>query len=551
MVLQASAKDTFWGVASPGEQVTVKVGSASATTKAGADGKWKVLVEVPAASTTPISVTVQGKNTLTFQDVFLGEVWLASGQSNMEMGLRKLKNGSEEIKNGNHPLIHVLTVPYSSSFEIMDSLPPPTIQDKQGSSWQVCSPEVLEGDGWEGFSGVAYYFGREIQEKTGHPVGIIEAAYHGQSAQGFISLAALKADPALARYIDDLTEKTQKAATDKANFPQAKAAYDQQITAWDQQYGADYKKALDTWTTEKNASEQSGQPVPPQPPLPAPRPKAPSDGSPGLNIPTTSYNAMIHPLIPYGIRGVIWYQGESNAEYPWDYDYLMGQIIKDWRTEWGRGDFPFFFVQLCTLGKESFAPQVHGPFWLASGWSLIREMQTRTLSVPHTGMAVTIDLGDGGLHPGDKQDVGHRLALIARNQVYGEAVESSGPMYDSMTIEDNKIRLHFKHATGLKLAPHPPLVDANQVTPPEIPGFAIAGEDKNWDKAQAQIDGETVVVWNDKISKPVAVRYGWGSAPPCYLDNGFDLPMSPFRTDDWDEHPFIKSDKPPVQQVKP
>ncbi len=541
MVLQASAKDAFWGTASPGEQITVMVGSATATTQTAPDGKWNVLVDAPAASTTPISVTVKGQNTITFQDVLLGEVWLASGQSNMEMGLRPLKNGAEEIKNGEHPLIHVLTVPFSSSFEIMDNLPPPTVQDKEGSSWQVCSPEVLQNDGWNGFSGAAYYFGREIQEKTGHPVGIIVAAYHGQSAQGFISLAALKGDPALARYIDDLNEKTRKAAIDKANFPQAKALYDQQMTQWDQQYGSDYKKALDAWNAEKAAAEIGGQPIPSMPPLPAPRPKSPPDGSPGLNVPTTSYNAMIHPLIPYGIRGVIWYQGESNAEDPWDYDYLMEQLIKDWRTEWGRGDFPFFFVQLCTLGKESFAPQYHG------GWSLIREMQTRTLSSPDTGMAVTIDLGDGGLHPGDKQDVGHRLALITRNLVYGESIEYSGPMYDSMTIDGNKIRLHFKHVIGLKLAPHPSFVDANQVMPSEILGFAIAGEDKNWDKAHAQIEGETVVVWNDNISKPVAVRYGWGNAPPCYLYNGADLPMSPFRTDDWDEHPFIKPNRPPPQ----
>ena len=194
MVLQASSKNAFWGTASPGEEVTVTVGSATATTQTGKDGKWKVLVDVPAASTTPISVTVHGQNTLTFQDVLLGEVWLASGQSNMEMGLRSLKNGAEEIKKGNHPLIHVLTVPFSNSFEIMDKLPPPTVQDKQGSSWQVCDSGVLQGDGWNGFSGVAYYFGREIQEKTGHPVGIIVAAYHGQSAQGFISLAALQRD---------------------------------------------------------------------------------------------------------------------------------------------------------------------------------------------------------------------------------------------------------------------------------------------------------------------------------------------------------------------
>jgi sialate O-acetylesterase len=541
MVLQASAKDAFWGTASPDEQITVTVGSATAVTQAGSDGKWKVLVDVPAASTTPISVTVHGQNTLTFQDVLLGEVWLASGQSNMEMGLRQLKNGAEEIAKGDHPLIHVLTVPFSSSFAIMENLPPPTVQDKQGSSWQVCSPQVLQADGWNGVSGVADYFGREIQEKTGHPVGIIVAAYHGQSAQGFISLAALKADPALSRYVDDLNVKTQKADTDKASFPQSKAAYDQQMAQWDQQYGADYKKALDAWNAEKTAAVKNGQPIPPAPPLPAPRPKSPPDGSPGLNVPTTSYNAMIHPLIPYGIRGVIWYQGESNAGYPWDYDYLMGQLIKDWRTEWGRDDFPFISVQLCTLGKESFFPGFHG------GWPLIREMQTRTQSIPNTGLAVTIDLGDGGLHPGDKQDVGHRLALSARNLVYGESVEDFGPTYDSMTLEGNKIRLGFKHASGLKLASHPPLVDANQVTPLEIPGFAIAGEDKVWNKAQARIEGETVVVWNDQITKPVAVRYGWGNAPACYLYNAADLPMGPFRTDVWDEHPFVKTDQATVQ----
>jgi sialate O-acetylesterase len=383
MVLQASSKDAFWGTASPGEEVTVTVGGATASTRAGKDGKWKALVDVPAASTRPISVTVHGQNTLTFQDVLLGEVWLASGQSNMEMGLRSLQNGAEEIKNGNHPLIHVLTVPFSNSFDIMDKLPPPTVQDKQGSSWQVCDPGVLEGDGWNGFSGVAYYFGREIQERTGYPVGIIVAAYHGQSAQGFISLAALEKDIKLARYVDDLNEKLKKAADDRAGYPQAKAEFDRQMAEWDRKFGADYKKALADWSAAKAAAGKSGLQAPPMPNPPAPRPKNPPDGAPTLNIPTTSYNAMIHPLIPYGIRGVIWYQGESNASFPWDYDYLMGQLIKDWRIEWERGDFPFYFVQLCTLGKESLDPGYHG------GWPLIREMQTRALSVSNTGMAVT------------------------------------------------------------------------------------------------------------------------------------------------------------------
>jgi sialate O-acetylesterase len=533
MVLQADRKIPFWGTASPNEKISVTAGKISAQTQAGADGKWRVYLDPQSASTTPTTVTVQGQNKLTFQDVLVGEVWLASGQSNMEIGMTKVRNSRDEIAKGDHPMLRLFAIPFTASWTVRDDIPLPIRQEDPQGHWQLCSPEMLQHDGWQGFAGTAYFFGREIQEKTQKPVGLVLCAYLGQPAEAFMSEETLKSDPEFSVYLDKLAQCKAQSEADKAAYPAAMVTYNQAKTAWDAQYGEQRKQDMAAWAKANDEAEKAGTPAPPIPPPPAPEPKSPPEGSARIGVPTTVYNAMIHPVIPYGIRGAIWYQGEANDPHPFDYDKLMAALIKEWRTEWGEGDFPFYFVQLATLGKPSNSSG-HG------GWPIIREMQFKTQAVPNTGMAVSIDLGDADLHPADKQDVGHRLALLARHRVYGESIPDTGLVYHSMNIEGNKIRLQFDHADGLKLAPHPILADNLHFQPTEVTGFAIAGKDQKWVVAKAEIDGQTVVVHSDQVPEPVAVRYGWASSPMCFLYNGADLPLGPFRTDDWDETPFVK-----------
>jgi sialate O-acetylesterase len=537
MVLQAGQKIPFWGTAAPGEKITATIGAVSAQTEAGADGKWMVYLGPQSASTTPVTVTVAGNNTLTYRDVLLGEVWLASGQSNMQLGMTKVRNAEQEISEGSHPLLRLFCIQHTSSFSVSDDVPASNRQDDPRGHWQLCTPEMLRSDGWGGFAGTAYFFGREIQDKTRKPVGLVLCAYLGQPAEAFVSIETLKSDPEFAPYIEELDQMRKHAQADRAAYPAAKALYDEAHKAWEDQYGVEYGKALADWKAAKTTEPM------PRPPVPQPNP--PPDGTPKIGAPTTVYNAMIHPIIPYGIRGAIWYQGESNCDEPWCYDKLMASLIREWRTEWNQGDFPFLFVQLCTLGPTPPYPLSLQRYPLQhSGWPIVREMQTRNLSIPNTGMAVTIDLGDADLHPPDKQDVGHRLALLARRMVYKEPVECLSPMYESMALEGNKIRIRFKNGEGLKMGPHPSLADPRQqAAPPEITGFAIAGVNQKWVNAKAVIDGSSVIVWSDAAPDPAAVRYGWATAPMCYLYNGADLPVAPFRTDDWDEKPFMKPKK--------
>jgi sialate O-acetylesterase len=286
---------------------------------------------------------------------------------------------------------------------------------------------------------------------------------------------------------------------------------------------------LKQWQAAADQAKASGQPAPPKPVPSAPMPQAPGSPDPSLVTPTTLYNGIIAPLIPYAIKGVIWYQGEENGAAGREYRTLFPRLITDWRDKWNQGDFPFLFVQLANYLPPQVKPS-------EGGWAELREAQLMALSLPNTGMAVAIDVGDAAtIHPADKLDVGLRLALAARHVAYKQDLVYSGPIYNTMTVEGNKIRVTFKETGGGLQMGTPPRTPTGvpPPTPTELTGFAIAGADKNFVWAKARIEGNTVVVSSDQVASPVAVRYGWAFNPPCDLYNKEGLPASPFRTDDW------------------
>jgi sialate O-acetylesterase len=533
MVLQQSATLPVWGKASPGEKVTVTVGTSTGSATTGTDGKWRVDLQPLNASKDPVTLTVTGSNSLSFSDVLVGDVWVCSGQSNMEYGINSTTKAKEDIPKANRPMLRLFIVNKVPSFTPLDGFANNTqsTNDTLIGHWQVCTPEILVGHGgWpDSFSAVAYYFGSEIQERTSLPVGLTQTPWGGKPIEAFISLEALYKDPSFAGYV----AKHEKEFADSPGLKSAavakRAEYNAQMKVWNDRYGAEFKKATEEFNKAHAAAEAAHAALPPRPKPPGAMPTPLPDGNPKPDTPTHLFNGMINTIIPYAIKGVIWYQGESNGDRPWDYDKLMAALIGDWRARWGLGDFPFLFVQLASFQTPATQPVEK------SGWAVIRDMQLRTLKVPNTGMAVAIDIGEvTNIHPGDKVDVAHRLALAARKMVYGEHIEYSGPLYDGMKVEDGKIRVSFSHAKGLKIAAHPQMyADLVPTAPTELGAFAIAGADRNWAPAKAVIDGETVVVSSDLVKDPVAVRYGWAKNPACHLYNGENLPSSPFRTDDW------------------
>jgi sialate O-acetylesterase len=552
MVLQQSIKLPVWGKADPGEKITVAVGPRTGSTTAGPDGKWRVDLESLKGSTDPVTLTVTGNNTLTFSDVLLGDVWACSGQSNMEFGMNGTNRAKEDIPKANHPLLRLFIVNKAPSFDPQENfVPDNNPKNALIGRWQVCTPEMIVGHGgWpDGFSAVAYYFGVQIQSQTHLPVGLIQCPWGGMPIEAFTSLEALKAKPVLASYVEAHETELANSSVLQAAYPAAKAEYDPKLKVWNEQYGTAFKQAMEDWKKACEAASAAHAPAPPKPKPEVPTPVAPPDGKPTARTATHLFNGMISPLIPFGIKGVIWYQGEANRDKPWDYDTLFATLISDWRARWGQGDFPFLFVQLAAFQTPASQPVEK------SGWAGIRDMQLRTLRLPNTGMAVAIDIGEArDIHPKNKFEVGRRLALAARRVAYGENLEFSGPIYEGMQVEGNKIRIRFHHAKGLKIAPHPQSDPAMspESAPAELQAFAIAGSDQKWVPAKAAIDGETVVVTSDSVKEPVAVRYGWANNPPCFLYNGADLPASPFRTDDWPDPLQAQASSPaPSPAVQP
>ena len=433
MMLQEKAPVKLWGKADPGEKISISIGKQNVSTTAGTDGKWTAWLK-PLTAGGPLSMTIKGSNTIAINDILVGDVWIASGQSNMELRVDQCNNYAEEARNANYPQIRL--------FRVKNGVSNIPLDDVTGH-WELCSPENVGR-----YTAAGYYFTRDLYQHKKIPMGLIEADWGATNAQSWTPIAALEANPQCHYVIDD------------------------------------WKKLI--------AAHPVGQ-----------RPQ---------NEPGVIYNYVIAPLAGYTMKGVIWYQGEANAyirvAYP--YRYLFPTLITSWRKAWGQGNFPFIFVQLSSMGGHGY-------------WPILRESQKETLKLPHTGMAVSLDLGDSGnAHYTNKQAVGYRLQLIARH-MDGEKIEYSGPDYQKMVQDKGGLRLTFGHAEGLKTSDGGPLR-----------GFTIAGEDGNFVPAEAKIEGKTVLVSSDKVSKPVAVRYGFVGWPYYNMVNGDNLPASSFRTDTWE-----------------
>ncbi len=480
MVLQRAAAVPVWGWAEPGEKITVSIAGQTRKATTDASGKWSIKLKKLSADGSQ-TLTVSGKNTIVIRDVLIGEVWLASGQSNMQMSVNDATNAWNEKAGAKFPQIRMFTVARR---------PATTPQTNCEGKWLVCAPETVGG-----FSAAGYFFAREIHQKLNLPVGVIHSSWGGTPIEAWSSMSSMEAKPELAPIL--------KVWNDTLKVP-----YDAQKAE------TDYVSALENWTNNAAKLKAAGKPAPP-----APEKK----GDPRLfkNFSANLFNGMIAPITGYAIRGAIWYQGENNAatDLAKLYSAQLSLMIRDWRQRWGEGDFPFAWVQL-----PNFHPQTTNPVPTNyNNWCVIREEMLKTLAVKNTGMAITLDVGEANqIHPKNKQAVGHRLALWARAKVYGEKIPYSGPLPDGYKIKGDKIILYFKHTDGGLAAKDG-----------ELRGFAIAGEDHQWQWANAHIDGNKVIVSSPEVKSPKAARYAWAANPDCNLFNGVGLPATQFRTDDW------------------
>ncbi len=626
MVLQRGIPIPVWGWAAAGEKITVELAGQSVSVTALADGSWRATLP-PLAAGGPFVLTASGSSTVAFRDVMLGEVWVCSGQSNMQFLLSSSENHEHAVAAADYPNIRYFTVNRAARVAPR--------ADTQGE-WRRCAPETAGNA-----SAVAYYFGREIQRAIGVPVGLIDSSWGGTIAEAWTSRDALMAEPFYRSMVEEyeLELRNPEAAQrlrlsrraaweqqfklkDEGNrgealgwaspawadgdweemalpalwqnlgynysgvfwfrksveLPEAWAGRDLQLSLGpvdksDATYfngvrvgGLSFEERRDSWCTPRrysvpgalvkagrnvvavrvfshfNAGGFGGQPADMQlclgngsaPALPLAGawryqversfglvPPPPSEeglrGEGNPNSPAMLYNNMIRPLLPYAIRGVIWYQGESNAGQARRYRVLFPLLIRNWRNAWGQGEFPFLFVQLANFMARARNPG-------DSPWAELREAQLLTLALPNTGMAVTVDIGDAlDIHPRNKRDVGRRLALAALAKTYGfKDLVHSGPLYQSARVEGPVMRVKFDHVGAGLVA-----------RGGDLRGFAVAGADRKFVWADARIDGHSVVAASPQVASPVAVRYAWANNPDGNLYNASDLPASPFRTDDW------------------
>jgi sialate O-acetylesterase len=628
-VLQKSPKVPVWGTADAGEKVVVTLGPTSARTVAGPDGKWRVSLDLTPSGTGPFTLTVQGKNTLTASDVLVGEVWLASGQSNMEWLLRNSSGAASEIQASANPQLR--------HFALTKAEAASPIAGYRGK-WIVSSPETSGA-----FTAVGYHFSKTLQQTLNAPVGLIHASWGGTPIETWTGKEALAADP-------DLAAGAEKADADLRTYSRRLRVFTLGYFAWQEAHKRQDRAfsgvpSDDGWQPayfpgklgDSGAAwlryvvevpdELAGKPVVlplteglrgteqvywngalvgstsleqaiktrgdrrhtvPADQVKAGRAtvairifnatddivlpvavnlgklratggwerkteftfpalsseaKAALPENPGRESftwqgPSRLFNAMIHPLIPYAIKGAIWYQGENNVPRAYQYRKAFPLLIADWRARWGQGDFAFYFCQLANMNAKGANPS-------ESNWAELREAQSLTLSTPNTGQAVLIDIGDSAnIHPTNKKDAGERLAALALAQTYGQKIAFSGPAYAGMKIEGAKIRLAFKHTDGdLVARPLPATYSVDSATGATAPlvrnstgpleGFAICGADRKWVWAEAVIEGDHIVVSSAQVPAPVAVRYGWANNPTVNLYNGAGFPASPFRTDDF------------------
>ena len=490
MVMQRDMAIPVWGWAAAGEEVTVSLGQQTKTVTAGASGKWSVRLDAMSAGG-PYELLVKGNNQIRLTDVLIGEVWLCSGQSNVDMPVRRCLNSRAEEASAKYPKIRMMTVA-----KVFAETP----QETCGGHWAICRPDTVGR-----FSAVAYFFGRKLHQELDVPVGLICPYYSGTPIQSWIDVERQEAQPELRPML-----RGWENLFAHYNPAEAKAKHEKQLAVWQQKAAK---------------AEAAGNAVPrkPQPPL---------DPRTSIYRPGYLYNGTIAPLAPYAIRGAVWYQGETNSDarnaglfgLPADlYGMQLQMLIENWRELWGQGPFPFIWVQL---------PNFDAPPQWADGWVTVREQMLKSLALENTGMAVTIDVGDADdIHPKNKQDVGKRLALWALGTTYKKDAACSGPLYRSMSKQGGKIAIEFDHLGG-------GLVSKGAGG---LKGFAIAGADKKFVSADATIDAGKVIVSSPQVNDPIAVRYAWAANPTCNLYNKAGLPASPFRTDEWEGTPAAKA----------
>lgn len=467
MVLQREQANPVWGTADAGEAVTVTIAEQSHSTVAGDDGKWRVKL-APLEVGGPYTLSVSGNNSVNFEDVLVGEVWFCSGQSNMEWVLKNTNHAGVELATANNPQIRLITVSKVGTQEPKD--------DFKGQ-WEVATSESVAN-----FSAVGYLFGKRLQNALNVPIGLIDNSWGASSAEAWVPRETLE----------------------------AAGVYDVLLESWDERTAAYTDEVHAEKIAEFKAWEAAGKPEP--------RMRWPSDPRAGQHRPANIYNGMVYPLTGYGIRGVIWYQGETNAGRAYQYRELFPLMISTWRDLWQQGDFPFYWVQLADFQAEQSEPS-------DNSWAELREAQTMTLSLPNTGEAVIIDAGEGrDIHPRDKQTVANRLVRHALVKDYGFEMASDSPRYASMSVEGNTVTLKFDHIEQGLYA-----FDVN-----EVKGCSVAGEDQKFVWAEAKIVGkDTLEVSSELVAEPIAVRYAWAINPVANLYDRNGLPVTPFRTDDW------------------
>ena len=497
MVLQRETKVPVWGTADAGEKVTVEFNGQSVSAIAAGDGKWKAELAPMKASKEPMDLTVKGRNTLTVKNVLIGDVWFCSGQSNMGFPLENDTLAATEIPASANPMIRMLQAEWQSSDTPLDSVK--YSNRKKGDVWLEAAPDTVAGS-----SAVAYWFGKELQKSTGVPIGLIRSAKGGSPIDAWMSKEALLAS-------DGGLESWDKYQEALKVFPEKNAAYQTELKEWQE------KVTAAATPEEKKAIKRPNPPYGPTDP----------------NLPCSLFYGSVSPYIPFAIKGVIWYQGESDGCSPMTkavcYGSLFSNLIKSWRKEWGQENLPFLFVEIAPYRVMSPTPE-------DSQWSRVRDGEFRALSLPKTGMASILDAGnEQDIHPKDKKPVGERLAQWAKAKVYGMDVVPSGPLYEKMEVKGDKIVITFKHSGKGLEAKDLTLIGNHQLSKDKLQGFSICGDDKKFVWADAVITAPNqVTLSSTEVKAPVAARYAWSSFPLCNLFNKEGFPAAAFRTDSFE-----------------
>ncbi|MEM6278065.1 MAG: sialate O-acetylesterase [Verrucomicrobiota bacterium] len=468
MVLQRNMEIPVWGWAEPNTKVTVQFAWNTAEVTADEEGYWFLKLPALPGSSHALQMKISsGEESLLLSNIVMGEVWVCSGQSNMQWSVSQSDDPKLETLTANYPNIRLISVPQVGTQEKQD--------DFEGQ-WTICTPETVAD-----FSAVGYYFGRQLHQTLGVPIGLIDNAWGGSAAEAWVDRKVLEADPKYDHYIQQWEE--------------TEATYD-----WD--------KALEAWKAKAAAAKEAGRPAP----------RYPRNPLIGQHRPGNLWNGVLSPIIGYGIRGTIWYQGENNSARAYQYDDLFGLMITEWRKAWEIGDFPFYWVQLADFRDEVAEPG-------ESTWAELREAQSSVLALPNTGQAVIYDIGEGrDIHPRDKQGVAKRLARLALAKDYGVDLPHLSPSFKSMEVQGNEAILTFENVGSALYT-----FDTKEAV-----GFAVAGEDKVWHWGTGQLQGkDKVVVTSEAVETPVAIRYAWADNPVANLVSREGLPVDPFRTDDW------------------